>query len=303
METREASATAGDSSEGGALASRVRLLAAAGLFSLAGALVKGVSLDGWQVASFRSAVAALVLFALLPEARRRPPGRVVAAASVYSATMITFILATKLTTAASAIFLMAAAPLYVLLLGPWLLRERTTLPDILYMVALAAGLGALFVEMDPASATAPDPRLGNLLAVLSGVCWALTLISLRGLSRQREGGAIDWGPAASVWGNVITFAVCLPLALPVEGGSPSDWLGVAVLGVFQLGLGYFFLVRGLRRVPALEASLLLLLESVLNPVWAWLVHGERPGGWTLAGGSLILLATVARTGWDARRGL
>ena len=59
-------------------------------------------------------------------------------------------------------------------------------------------------------------------------------------------------------------------------------------------------VRKLTRVPAFEASLLLLLEPVLNPVWAWLAHGERPGGWSLAGGALILVATATKTWLDAR---
>jgi drug/metabolite transporter (DMT)-like permease len=277
---------------------RLRLLAAAGLFSIAGALVKGVSLDGWQVTCFRSGIAALVLFALLPEARRRPTWRVIAVGTVYATTMILYVLSLKLTTAASSIFLQAAAPLYVLLLSPWLLKEKTTLPDVLYMGVLAAGLSALFLEMDPASATAPNPPLGNLLAALSGVTWAGTIMSLRRLGREGQDG-VNWAPAASVWGNVIAFAVSLPLALPVTGSRPADWLGVAALGVFQLGLGYYFLVHGLRRVPALEASLLLLLEPVLNPLWAWMFHGERPGTWTIAGGALILLATVSRTGWDA----
>lgn len=291
----------------GALGFRLRLLAAAGLFSIAGALVKGVSLDGWQVTCFRSGIAGLVLFALLPEARRRPSWRVIAVGTVYAVTMILYVLSLKLTTAASSIFLQAAAPLYVLLLSPWLLKEKTTLPDILYMGAVAAGLSALFLEMDPASATAPNPPLGNLLAALSGVTWAGTIMSLRRLGREghpgeQAGGEVNWAPAASVWGNVIAFAVCLPFALPVTGSRPSDWLGVVALGVFQLGLGYYFLVHGLRRVPALEASLLLLLEPVLNPLWAWMFHGERPGAWTLAGGALILLATVTRTWWDAVRG-
>ncbi|MFL6292908.1 MAG: hypothetical protein ACJ759_18595 [Thermoanaerobaculia bacterium] len=54
-------------------------------------------------------------------------------------------------------------------------------------------------------------------------------------------------------------------------------------------------------MTALETSLLLLLEAVLNPIWAWLAHGERPGAWSIAGGLLILVATPAKSAWDARR--
>lgn len=280
---------------------RLRLLAAAGLFSLGGAGIKGVGLDGWQVACFRSGFAALALFAFLPQTRRRLSPRILLIGAVYAATMILFVLSNKLTTSASAIFLQAVSPLYVLLLGPWLLKEKVQLPDLFYMGALAAGLFSFFVERDPASATAPDPRLGNLLAIASGVFWALTLMGLRWFGRERPEGTGTRGPASVLWGNILAFAVTLPFALPLRESRPADWLTVAFLGVFQLALAYALLLRGLQRVPALEASLLLLLEPVLNPVWAWLVHGERPGRWSLAGGCLILLATAARTWFDVRR--
>jgi DME family drug/metabolite transporter len=279
------------------LGSRLRVLAAAALFSSGGAAVKSVSLSAWQVASFRSSVAAVTLFLLLSEARRRPRPRVLMVGVAYASTLVLFVLANKLTTAASAIFLQSTAPLYVLLLSPWLLEERVRAADLVYMGVLGLGLAAFFVGLDPVSATAPDPFLGNLLATLSGVSWALTVMGLRALGR----GGSDWGPAAALWGNVIAALGCLALALPVTSSRPADWLVIGYLGVFQVGVAYAFLIRGLRQVPALEASLLLLLEPVLNPIWAWLVHGERPGGWSIAGGLLILLATLAKSAWDARR--
>jgi DME family drug/metabolite transporter len=283
--------------DGSVLVPRLQVLAAAALFSTGGAIVKGVGLDGWQVASFRSAVAMLAFLVLLPEARRRPTPRVLAVGVAYAATMILFVQSTKLTTAASAIFLQATAPLYVLLLSPWVLRERIHLPDLVYMGALGLGLSTFFIGVDPASAIAPNPLLGNILAALSGFTWALTVMGLRASGR----GGNDWGPAAALWGSVFAFVFCLVPALPVAESRPSDWLGIAFLGLFQIAFAYVFLIRGVRRVPALEASLLLLLEPVLNPIWAWLAHGERPGSWSLAGGALILAATVARTWWDVKK--
>ncbi len=283
--------------DGTALAPRLQVLAAAALFSTGGAIVKGIGLNGWQVASFRSAVAVLAFLVLLPDSRRRPTLRVLAVGAAYAATMVLFVQSTKLTTAASAIFLQATAPLYVLLLSPWVLRERIHLPDLLYMGALGLGLSTFFIGIDPVSATAPNPLLGNILAALSGLTWALTVMGLRALGR----GGNDWGPAAALWGSVFAFLFCLAPALPVEGSHATDWLGIAFLGLFQIALAYVFLIRGVRRVPALEASLLLLLEPVLNPIWAWLAHGERPGSWSLAGGALILAATVARTWYDVKR--
>jgi drug/metabolite transporter (DMT)-like permease len=89
---------------------------------------------------------------------------------------------------------------------------------------------------------------------------------------------------------VLAFAVVLPWALPVGPISAKNLALLAYLGVFQIGLAYVCLTRGLRHVPALEASLLLMLEPVLNPIWTWRVHGEVPSGWTLAAGALMVLA-------------
>lgn len=287
------------------LGSRLAVLAAAALFSTGGALIKSISFGGWGVASFRSAVAAVALFLILPEARRRPTLKVLAVGAVYALTMILFVQGNKLTTAASTIFLQSTAPLYVLLLSPWLLGERVRWLDLATMGVLGLGLASFFVGVDPASATAPNPLLGNGLSALSGLTWALTIMGLRALERADGGpggvGGGNWGPAAALWGSVFAALGCLPAALPLGPTRPLDWLLVGFLGVFQIALAYVFLLRGLARVRALEASLLLLLEPVLNPVWAWLVHGERPGAWALAGGAAILLATTTKAWLDARR--
>lgn len=284
----------------GALSSRLRLLAAAALFSSGGAAVKSVELTGWQVASFRSAVATIVFLLVLPEARRRPTLKVLAAGAVYAITMVLFVLSNKLTTAASAIFLQATAPLWVVLLSPWFLGERVRGRDVVYMLVLAGGLVCFFVGIDPVSTTAPNPLLGNVLAALSGLSWAVTIMALRALGRgSGEGGS--WGPASALWGSIFASLGCLPLALPLGSVRAQDWLVVGFLGIFQIALAYVFLLRGIERVPALEASLLLLLEPVLNPVWAWIVHGERPGAWSLAGGAILLVATLVKTWLDSRR--
>jgi drug/metabolite transporter (DMT)-like permease len=83
------------------------------------------------------------------------------------------------------------------------------------------------------------------------------------------------------------------MVFPVERASAIDWFAVAYLGVLQIGVAYIAMTRGMRHVPALEAALLLLLEPVMAAVWAWLVHGEQPGSWSLAGCLVILVASVA----------
>ena len=277
------------------LSARLEVLGAAALFSSGGAIIKAIHLAGWQVASFRSMVAAATLFVLMREARRRPNLKVLGVGLAYAATMILFVLANKLTTSASAIYLQSTAPLYVLLLSPWLLHEKIRGRDVVFMVVLAAGLGLFFVGFDPVSATAPNPKLGNLLSIASGLTWALTVMGLRALGKGGEA----WGPASALWGNILAALLCLPLALPVPRSHPTDWVLVALLGIFQIGVAYLLLIRGLVRVRAFEASLLLLLEPVLNPIWAWLVHGEKPGVWSIAGAAMILVATAVKSWVDA----
>ena len=139
--------------------------------------------------------------------------------------------------------------------------------------------------------TAPDPVTGNLLAVISGLAWALTLAGLRWLGNHKAVGEPAMATVAA--GNAIAFLVCLPKALPVVFTS-HDAIVIGYLGVFQIGLAYMFLTRGVRSVSALECSLLLLAEPALNPVWAALVHGENPGALNVAGGVLILAASLGR---------
>ena len=278
-----------------ALVSRLEILGAAALFSTGGAAIKAASLTGWQVACFRAGIAALVVAALVPQARRGWSRRTALVAAAYAATVILFVQANKLTTAANVIFIQAASPLFIAALGPWLIGERLQRRDLPVMAALIAGLGLFFIGAPDRSGTAPEPTLGNVLAAVSSVTVALMMMGLRWLGAGTGGSA----PAAVVLGNVIAFAVALPFALPLHAG-PRDAAILAYLGVFQIGLAYPLLLRALRHVSAIEASLLLFVEPVLSPIWAFLVHGERPGSWAIAGGLLILAATAVKTALDSR---
>lgn len=297
------------------LAARLRLLLAAVLFSTGGAAIKAATLTAWQVASFRSGVAAVAVWLLVPAARGRWTGRVLLVAAVYAATMVLFVVANKLTTAANTIFLQSTAPLYVLLAGPALLGERVTRADLALMVAVAAGMALFFVAGDAPQATAPDPMRGNVVAAVSGVAWAGTVLGLRWIGRapvsaahtadaaptEAPSAAGDAALTTVVAGNVLACLAVLPLALPVHDVSAADALVVGYLGVVQIGIAYLALASAMPHVPALEASTLLLVEPALNPVWAYLAHGERPGPLAWIGGAVIVLSALAKTWWDARR--
>jgi drug/metabolite transporter (DMT)-like permease len=231
----------------------------------------------------------------MPAWRRWWHPRALVLGGAYAVTLILYVLANKLTTAANTIFLQNTAPLYVLLLGPLLLGERTRRSDLAFVGILFGGMLLFFVGVEPPLATAPDPVRGNWLALLSGFTWAVTLIGLRWLGRGDGDRESSWSGSAVVAGNLIACVVCLPMALPLAGTQPTDWGVVLYLGVFQIGLAYVLMMRGVQRVPALEVSMLLILEPVLNAVWAWLVHGETPGPWSFAGCAIILAATVGIT--------
>ena len=200
----------------------------------------------------------------------------------YACTTVLFVLANKLTTSANAIFLQDTAPLWVLLLSPWLLGERPTRGELLSVPVFGLGLALFFLDQ-----LSPGQLAGNLVALVAGVAFAASILGLRRLGPD--------GPAALVWGNLLAAAVALPLWPLGPAAGAADLGAVVFLGVFQLGLAYLCFSLGLRGTPAVEASLLVLLEPVLNPVWTFLFAGERPGPWALAGGAVILLATTWRT--------
>lgn len=285
---------------------RLRILLTAFLFSTGGAGVKACAMTSWQVASMRSGIAALAVLLMMPQARRNWNLRSLLVATVYAATMILFVTANKLTTAASAIFLQATAPLYILLLGPLFLKEPLKRTDMGFMAALLTGLVMLLLGVDAPAVSAPNPFAGNICAAASGLCWALTVTGLRWMGKRGggSGGGEPGGSAAPAIaiGNIIAFAACLPWALPLNGFSTADWAIVSYLGVFQIGLAYALLTSSIRHVPALETSLLLYLEPVLNPVWAWVFQGESPGRWSVIGGAIILAATALKTWRDYREG-
>jgi drug/metabolite transporter (DMT)-like permease len=278
--------------------SRLGVIAAALLFSTGGAAIKSCGYAAWTVAGWRSGIAALALLILIPQTRRMPGRATLAAAAAYAATLLLFVLANKNTTSANAIFLQSTAPLYILLLSPRLLGESNTRRDWIQLALTAAGLCFFLVGLPPAQKTAPNPGLGNAFGLAAGVAWALTLMGLRWTARRDPDGF--GGGRAALWGNLFAFLAALPFGGVPAGGTALDAAVLLYLGVFQIGLAYAALTAAFRRVPAAEASLLLMLEPVLNPIWTWLVHAERAGALALAGGALILGSGVWRA-WPRPR--
>lgn len=278
----------------------LRLLAAGVLFSLGGALIKACSFPSLERAGARSLIAAITLFWLLPEARRLPNRRIALLLLPYFGATTLFVVANTLTTAANAIFLQATYPFWVAVMAPLWLGERLRRRDLWVLLAISAGMALFFLSPAETSATAPDPVLGDWIALASGLCYGALLLGFRWLSR------IDPGASSAVvaWGNAVNVPLTL-LCSPIVGqtwtsGDPTSWASIAVLGTLQVGLAYALVVRAMPHVPAVTASLILMIEPALNPVLAYLAHGEVPHAEAMAGGALIVFAVLAASLWPVR---
>lgn len=259
------------------------MVGAALLWSLAGLGVKAVAEPALVVACYRSAVAAVVLALLLrPRLPRLSPGFLVAVVSA-AGNVITFVVATKWTTAANAIFLQYSGVLWVLLLAPLVLREPLRPADAGAIAVAFVGLALFFVGGIDVHA-----RAGDWVALLAGVFFAGLVLSLR---HQRAGG----GEAAVTLGNALAAAVLIPFVVGGPAVSPRSAALLFLLGAVQVAGAYALFVRGIRHVPATQASLVGMLEPVMNPVWVFLVLGETPRRTAIAGGCVVLGAIAWRT--------
>jgi len=259
------------------------IASAALLWSTAGVGIKALADPPLKVVFFRSAIAAVVLLLYFrPRLRRLTPG-FLAGIACYAACLVSFVTATKWTTAANAIFLQYTGIIWVLLLSPLVVREPLKGRDVAAIAVAFAGMALFFVgKFDPRG------RAGDAVALLSGLFFAGLVLSLR---RERGVGA----EAVVAWGNVVTSAAVLPFVASDLTLTPRSAAVYLFLGVFQLAGAYALFVRGIRHVTATEASLVGMLEPIANPIWVFLFLGEKPEATSLAGGLVVLGAIAWRT--------
>ncbi len=255
------------------------LVLAATLWSTGGLMIKAISWGPVAILAGRSIFSSIILLVYL---RRFPTHWTrwkVVAAVAHVFTALLFITSTKMTTAANAIFLQYTAPVYIVLLGLWFLRERPSRTDWASMAIIFGGMILFFGDKLSLSGLE-----GNILAVLSGLSMAIMNVSLRA---QKDGT-----PAESILlAHLFTAIAGFPYVMK-EAWTVNNWLIILYLGIFQIGLSFIFFTSAIKHVPAIEATLISTLEPVLNPVWVFLFIGEEPGHYALIGG-LIVLAGVA----------
>ena len=270
------------------------VLVAVLLWSTGGLAIKYTTLDAFTVNLGRSLFAAITVAVFTFRKGLKPNIFTLFTSLLYAGTLTCFVYANKTTTAANAIFLQYTAPVYILILSPFILKEKFRFSDLLTVVICLAGMSFFFLEpQTDANKLAPNIFLGNIVALASGIFFGLYFVFLRH-PRSLE----NRNPALSVfYGNLLIVLFMLPLVFsnPPEP-KINDILAILYLGIFQIGVAYVFFTVGIARgVRSLDASIIGFVEPLLNPIWVFLFLKEQPSVWAILGGIIIIAGVVFHT--------
>jgi len=251
------------------------------LWSTGGLLIKNVDSNPLAISGMRSIIASVVILIALGKPKFTWSFSQIASALAYTTTVILFVSANKMTTAANAILLQSTAPIYVALLSAWILKEKARLLDWITIATVFGGMALFFFESLDSRGT-----IGNVLAVASGVSFAMFNIFMR---LQKDGSPME----SVLMGNILTAIIGVPFII---GSLPSltGWVSLIILGVAQLGLSYVLYSEAIKHSTALEAILILMIEPILSPLWVFFFMGEIPGKLPLIGGTIVIGAITIR---------
>lgn len=270
------------------------------LWSTGGLFIKLTSFNAFAVNAGRSLFAALTVALFTYRKGLRLSGFIFVKSLLYAGTLSCFVYANKTTTAANAIFLQYTAPIYILILSPFVLKEKFRPADLATVVLCIGGMALFFVD-DSQTISAPNVFVGNIVALASGVFFGLYILLLRHPAASHD------NPAVSVfYGNLIIVLVMIPLILadPPTSIRPSDIGAIMFLGIFQIGLAYILFTTGVAAgVRSLDASIIGFIEPLFNPVWVYIFIGEKPSKWAILGGAVIILTVAIHTWIGTRRKL
>ncbi len=200
----------------------------------------------------------------------------------YAGLLIAFVVATKLTTAANAIFLQYTGAAYILLLEPLIFKTSYTKVNILTAIICFLGMG-LFLQEGLVNSSG----WGIPVAALSGLFFA-------GFFLGQKSNSPDFHVAAIFWGNLIVVIIGFSSFWDAPPASLNEHGMLAFLGVIQMGIGYALFTYGLQRITATESSLITMLEPLFNPIWVIIGFGEMPSFLSGIGGAVIILALIGR---------
>ena len=274
------------------------LVVCALLWSTGGILIKFIQASSFFIAGFRSLIALFVFMIVL----KRLPVFLVKdengttdkkrtlylwiAAICYSATMILFCIANKLTTAANTILLQYTNPVYIILFSPVLLGEKNSKWDYVTAFGVLCGIVLFFAgDIDAGN------LLGNILAALSGVTFGFTTIYMR---KQRTQGSEN----SFMIAHLVTAIIGIPLGFLsggyIQGGDFGSWAALLAIGIFQMAFATILYSRGIGKVTALSSGIITMIEPLMNPVWVMIFAHEIPSVTCILGGVIILGCILLR---------
>jgi drug/metabolite transporter (DMT)-like permease len=281
------------------LAGQGAILLCAVLWSTSGLFIKLLDWHPVIIAGSRSFLAAIFLLAVRIISRRKQgyvkpktqPLLVFAGGIAYAGTMLTFVIANKLTASANVILLQYTAPVWAALLGWLFLKEKPRWEHWGALVLVMAGLFIFFRE-----GLAGGSFTGDCLALISGLFFGANSVVMR---MQKDGNPAD----SMLLAHVITSAAAIPfIVLYPPALGPGAFVAVSFMGIVQIGMASLLFAFGIKRISALEAMLTSMIEPVLNPVWVLVVTGEKPSVSALIGGGIIIAAVVFSSVVGKRRG-
>ena len=253
------------------------------LWSTGGLLIKLISLTAMQLAFFRCFIAAITFGSLFRKKILLVNKLTFINSVFYAAILITFVIATKKTTAANAIFLQSTAPIYVLIFEPIFNKTKYERINVITVAVCMVGMLLFFVGK-----IEPGHLEGNIIALISGLAFASFFLGMKKNDPKFQNSSIFYG-------NVLVAIISIPFLFSLETLKTDDFLMVTFLGVFQIAFAYAFFSAGLKRIFAVEASIISMIEPVLNPVWVFIGYGEIPSVTGIIGGIIILTSITVRS--------
>ncbi|MGN6539073.1 MAG: DMT family transporter [Mesorhizobium sp.] len=252
--------------------------------------------ETWSILMTRTGMtllAALIIWtvwrSLSPKAPQLIPGRAgLAAAVLYGLGSITFITAVFNTSTANLVFILAFNPMFSALLSWLFLGERPRPATFIAMAAMIVGVAIIVGD-----SMGSGHLLGNVLALSSAFCVA---------------GAITISRAS---GKDMGFTALVGVALPLivatfmvgkTGYQVTEPWWIIFNGAVIMPISFFCLAAGPRYISGAEVSMFYLLETVLAPVWVWMIFSEVPSRNSLIGGTILIVALVAHSLWQLHEG-
>lgn len=265
------------------------------MWSTGGLGIKSVDWNPLAIASARSLIAGVFMILLTRKQYpifKRPSRGTLVGALILCGLSLTFVSATKLTTAANAVLLQYCAPVWVALAAPFILKERTRRLDWVFIGLTLFGMVLFFLDSISA-----EGLLGIIVAIFASVFFGGMAMSVR---YNNDGGGPPFG--IMIYGNLMVFLAGLYF-WRAPWPDFGDIMILLALGLFQYGLPYYLFTQASRGVTSLELVLIPTLEPILNPIWVFLFLGEQPGNWAIAGGITVFCSVTVWSVFKNRRGL